>query len=186
VACRAIQGKIGPARERRLGEHGRQLVDASDRLTDHVGLLLVFLGVARPILRRAPVAAPIGLVAHAVGQRGALLERSEPAAQRPAQVLVERQPRYFLAVGVTPAARGTVSLSWTSSRRNQETYLRVIWEEKGGPKVQQPARKGFGSSLIERGIQGATVKREFETTGLRCEIELPLSSEVANGGAAGD
>lgn len=53
--------------------------------------------------------------------------------------------------------------------------LAVTWEEKGGPAIKPPSRKGFGASLIEKGIANAAVRREFRPEGLICTIELFLS-----------
>ena len=38
-----------------------------------------------------------------------------------------------------------------------------------------PARRGFGTSLIERGLPEARIERRFEPDGLVCHIELPTS-----------
>jgi two-component system CheB/CheR fusion protein len=38
----------------------------------------------------------------------------------------------------------------------------------------QAGKSGFGTALIENGIPGATVNREFTPEGLICLIELPL------------
>jgi len=52
-------------------------------------------------------------------------------------------------------------------------YLNVEWKESGGPPVQPPARRGFGSRLLERGLAAeleGSVDMQFETTGVRCAI----------------
>jgi two-component system CheB/CheR fusion protein len=69
---------------------------------------------------------------------------------------------------------GTVSVNWTLNSGNQPPILKVVWEEKGGPPATQPGKSGFGTALIENGIPGATVNREFTPEGLICLIELPL------------
>jgi two-component system, chemotaxis family, CheB/CheR fusion protein len=49
--------------------------------------------------------------------------------------------------------------------------------ETGGPMVTQPARKGFGMRLIERGLSlelDAQVQLAFETSGVVCTIKMPL------------
>jgi two-component system CheB/CheR fusion protein len=43
------------------------------------------------------------------------------------------------------------------------------------PPVTPPEHEGFGSTLIERSLPGATVERRFEREGLVCAIDLPLS-----------
>jgi two-component system CheB/CheR fusion protein len=77
--------------------------------------------------------------------------------------------------GALSRPRGSVVIKWNFSG-NDPRVLKVVWREQGGPKVQQPTTSGFGSALIENGIPGATVKREFKPTGLICTIELPLPS----------
>jgi two-component sensor histidine kinase len=64
--------------------------------------------------------------------------------------------------------------------------LALEWAEHGGPPVQgPPARRGFGSRLIERGLpvqlgRGGTVALEFAPEGLRCRIRAPLRPGVAS------
>jgi len=60
----------------------------------------------------------------------------------------------------------------------------VKWLEKGGPSVNKPTASGSGNSMINNGIQNATVKREFRPEGLICTIELALL-EAAEGGELG-
>ena len=54
--------------------------------------------------------------------------------------------------------------------------------ETGGPVVEAPSRRGFGSTLIERALAyefDASVDRVFLPSGLRCTIELPLTVETS-------
>jgi len=55
--------------------------------------------------------------------------------------------------------------------------LRLTWREVGGPPVEPPTRRGFGSRLIERSLQGAlggSAEQTFEPDGLVCRLRLPL------------
>jgi two-component sensor histidine kinase len=73
---------------------------------------------------------------------------------------------------------GSVSISWTMS----DEILRLEWKEKHGPAVAEPARRGFGSRLIERGLEADLAGRaelHFEPDGLRCVIEA--SREAVEG-----
>ena len=57
--------------------------------------------------------------------------------------------------------------------------LRIEWEEKDGPPVSEPQRRGFGTALIERGVSGdldGRVELAFEPAGIRCVIEIPLAA----------
>jgi two-component sensor histidine kinase len=54
----------------------------------------------------------------------------------------------------------------------------MTWREAGGPRVAPPARKGFGSRLIERGLVGAVggvVSLDYDPAGLVCRLVAPLS-----------
>ena len=70
---------------------------------------------------------------------------------------------------------GVVMLCWTVENGAEGEQLSLSWREKGGPAVTAPARRGFGTSLIERGLPEARIERRFEPDGLVCHIELPTS-----------
>lgn len=80
---------------------------------------------------------------------------------------------------------GQVQLSWTIEVREPDPkrYLILTWTEKNGPRVATPSRKGFGTTLIDRGVPGATVERDYRPEGLVCRIRLPL--DVGNGENSG-
>ena len=59
---------------------------------------------------------------------------------------------------------------------DEEQRLRLVWTESGGPPVVPPDRRGFGCTLIERGLSsevGGAARIDFRPEGVRCEIELP-------------
>ncbi|UHC18039.1 PAS domain S-box protein [Methylobacterium currus] len=72
---------------------------------------------------------------------------------------------------------GHVTLDWTVSGPDAPV-LALRWQEHGGPPVTPPARKGFGSRLIERGLAG-TVDGEVAThylpEGVVCTLTAPLA-----------
>ena len=67
-----------------------------------------------------------------------------------------------------------MSLSWTVKARSDERLVTVVWKEAGGPAPKAPKGSGLGSTLIDRVIPNATVKREFAKDGLVCTIEFPI------------
>jgi two-component system CheB/CheR fusion protein len=69
---------------------------------------------------------------------------------------------------------GVVDLKWQARSLNGRRMLTMTWEEKHGPEVHVPTTAGRGDALIEHAIPGATVKREFNSGGLRCTVEVPL------------
>jgi len=74
---------------------------------------------------------------------------------------------------------GLVSISWTVA----DGMLRIRWKESGGPPVAEPAERGFGSRLIERGLSGdlgGSASLAFEPDGLLCTIEAALTGIAAS------
>jgi two-component system CheB/CheR fusion protein len=82
--------------------------------------------------------------------------------------------------GSLSVPKGRISLSWSNQRRNDQRWLKFTWKELDGPRVTPPDRSGFGSSLIEKGIPEAVVKREYLPTGLVCTIEIAIT-DPSNG-----
>jgi CheY-like chemotaxis protein len=71
---------------------------------------------------------------------------------------------------------GRVTVSWSFA---DEGGIELSWNETGGPPVDVPTRRGFGSTLIERALAmetGGRVKMHYLRSGVVCEIFLPFSS----------
>jgi two-component system CheB/CheR fusion protein len=81
--------------------------------------------------------------------------------------------------GSLSSETGTVLLTWSARTDGAREILTFVWRESGGPPVEIPTRSGFGSTLIERGLSGSTVRREFLPTGLVCTIEVPFARSGA-------
>ncbi|HEX6142683.1 MAG TPA: PAS domain-containing protein [Geminicoccaceae bacterium] len=65
---------------------------------------------------------------------------------------------------------GRVEIDW---RRGEAGEVLLEWRETGGPPVAAPARGGFGSQLIERGLTGSgAAELRFEPEGVRCSVRL--------------
>jgi two-component sensor histidine kinase len=80
--------------------------------------------------------------------------------------------------GALSGEEGKVAISW----RTEEGMLRLEWKELGGPKVEAPTRRGFGSRLIERALGsdlGGKAELSFEADGLRCTIAASLRTIYA-------
>lgn len=75
--------------------------------------------------------------------------------------------------GALSVPGGRVSLQW----RIEAEMLRLDWEERGGPPVAPPTRRGFGSLMIERSLAyevGGRSWLEFPRGGVTCRVEIPL------------
>jgi two-component sensor histidine kinase len=68
---------------------------------------------------------------------------------------------------------GQVRVEWSCVADRQ---LVLRWAEVGGPSVQPPTRKGFGTHMIEAMIrgQGGDVRLDWRPEGLMCEIAVPM------------
>ena len=78
---------------------------------------------------------------------------------------------------------GRVQLKWSMVDDSPPRTLQMVWMEMGGPLVQSPIRRGFGSTLIERSITrelGGTFEKNFDPAGLICTMMLPLNNLAKN------
>ncbi|WP_245571757.1 sensor histidine kinase [Microvirga subterranea] len=84
--------------------------------------------------------------------------------------------------GALSNGTGQVSISWTVDRARDIPHLVLTWEESGGPPVTPPARRGFGTRLVERslaqGRMAGNARISFASTGVVCTIAAPLGAAV--------
>lgn len=74
--------------------------------------------------------------------------------------------------GALSCESGSVGITWN----DEDGRLRLRWEERGGPPVKPPSRKGFGSILLERGLKhevDGTVRLDYAREGVVCDIDMP-------------
>jgi two-component sensor histidine kinase len=75
--------------------------------------------------------------------------------------------------GSLTVPEGRLSVTW----RREGNFVEINWAESGGPRVDPPRRRGFGTLLIERGLKvslGGEARIAFEPSGLTCDMRLPL------------
>jgi PAS domain S-box-containing protein len=76
--------------------------------------------------------------------------------------------------GALSNQRGEIRIVWDVRPTATAAQLCLRWEERGGPPVVPPSRRGFGTRLIERGLArdiDGEVRMEFAPAGLICMIE---------------
>lgn len=88
--------------------------------------------------------------------------------------------------GAFATEEGTISLTWRHEPADQSPDARftLVWQEKDGPPVTPPTRKGFGSKMIERSLQSyfrGETSLTFDPEGVVFRIDAPLP---ASGGSA--
>jgi len=77
--------------------------------------------------------------------------------------------------GALSVDAGSVEVRWMVDGDR----LRLSWHEQGGPAVVPPARRGFGSRLIERGLSAelrGVVRLDFPPGGVDCTVDAPLAA----------
>jgi PAS domain S-box-containing protein len=67
--------------------------------------------------------------------------------------------------------KGRIAVGWKVTKDR----LALRWKEQGGPAVKPPQRKGFGTRLMERGLDGES-RLEFRKSGVVFTLTLPLAT----------
>jgi len=84
--------------------------------------------------------------------------------------------------GALSSSDGRIDVSWATKANGAAPRLRLCWVEQNGPPVAKPTHKGFGTRLLEHGIEmelGGSTVIEFAPNGVRCEIDVPLTTDDA-------
>ena len=79
--------------------------------------------------------------------------------------------------GALSVATGHVDIKATVDEDTGQLHL--AWTESGGPTVSEPAKRSFGSRLIEQSLLATlngTGKIDYRPTGVVCVLALPLET----------
>lgn len=79
--------------------------------------------------------------------------------------------------GALSRSHGRLEVRWSVDNSHDERVLNLDWLEKGGPKVEKPRRRGFGTTLLEKVVAvqcQAKVELNYHTEGLQFTMALPL------------
>jgi len=81
--------------------------------------------------------------------------------------------------GALSNSEGRVEVAWSVDQTTHR--LRLVWTERGGPTVEPPTRRSFGTRLIESlGLQlNGQVQLTYEPSGFVYTLDVPLSSVIA-------
>jgi PAS domain S-box-containing protein len=77
--------------------------------------------------------------------------------------------------GALSTASGRVHLGWEVLPDDPpQRRFRLRWQERGGPPVEPPEHRGFGSLLIQQALDDAQHKAslEFDPQGVTCTLEM--------------
>lgn len=79
---------------------------------------------------------------------------------------------------------GSISNTWSMVSEPDGRWLCLHWREKDGPPVVAPARRGFGSRVIEQGLAhelGGRITLDYRAEGIVCTIYVPAPHVVNEG-----
>jgi hypothetical protein len=80
--------------------------------------------------------------------------------------------------------RGSILIRWRIEPTPRGDRLILDWQEKGGPPVSPPSRKGFGSQVIERGLGHelhGSAHLDYQADGVVCTINIPAPRGARDG-----
>lgn len=127
-----------------------------------------------------------GFAPYSAGPERVVL-RGEDVRLRPRAVLTLAMVFHELITnaakyGALSVPAGRVEIRWRPERDVYgQPFLRIDWQEEGGPAVAEPEKHGFGSRLIEGSIAaelGGSAQFTYAPEGLRGEILVPRRAAV--------
>ena len=79
--------------------------------------------------------------------------------------------------GALSHPRGRLEVRWSVDTSGDAQIVNLDWLEIGGPRVEQPKRRGFGTTLLEKVVAvqcDAKVELNYHRDGLRFAMALPV------------
>ncbi len=168
--ARAVEGRVAAlARAQTLLAEGRW--DGADLHAVLRGELAPFLGGPRADLDGPPAVLP-------------------PGTAQPLAMAVHELATNAAKHGALSVPGGRVSVSWRLDGGGAAPgVLKLRWAEAGGPPVAgPPARRGFGSRVLDgtvRGQLGGAVSLAWAQTGLVCDMAVPFGRAPPSARATG-
>jgi two-component sensor histidine kinase/CheY-like chemotaxis protein len=109
-----------------------------------------------------------------------------PKAAQSIALVVHELATNAVKHGALSLPSGKVTLSWREVEAHPVPRLRLLWSEAGGPKVTEPARSGFGLTVLRSVASelGATIDSAFHPGGLVCTIEGPFIGDAETFGVS--
>jgi two-component sensor histidine kinase/DNA-binding response OmpR family regulator len=102
--------------------------------------------------------------------------RLKPKAAQSVALVLHELATNATKHGALSVPQGTVELSCERIVNSGEDHLRFVWREKGGPRVAEPNKEGFGLTALRAAAYEADADVEilFSPDGLSYTLEGPL------------
>jgi len=150
-----------------LGGRIQALARAHDQITN-----LNWAPVALRSLVESEAGAYLGARAERISMTGPDVAL-DPKAFATVALVVHEMMTNSAKYGALADSTGQVEVIW---KLDPTSSLVIDWKERGGPPVQPPSRRGFGTTLIERSIpfdlKGET-KLRFDLLGVQARFIIP-------------
>jgi PAS domain S-box-containing protein len=137
---------------------------------------LVTASGGQPVLLRDVVTTTLSPFGEAKFQIEDLADVNVPAEVAVALgLLLHELSTNAVKYGALSSSAGCVRLARGEDAKGHSV---LCWEERDGPRVTAPQRKGFGSRLLEVGLaaQGGKVEAEFAPGGFVAKIHFPIAA----------
>jgi PAS domain S-box-containing protein len=105
-----------------------------------------------------------------------------PSAAQQFALIVHELATNALKYGALSAPTGQVSIEGKIERLNGSGTFTFVWRETGGPAVNKPTRRGFGSFILLDSAKhfGQTVELDYGPRGLCYELQVQLNTIEAS------
>jgi two-component sensor histidine kinase/CheY-like chemotaxis protein len=101
----------------------------------------------------------------------------EPATAQTLALALHELVTNSAKYGALSTLSGRLSVRW----ENRADHLTLAWEENGGPAVEKPASRGFGTRSVIASVEsqlGGKAEFDWRSEGLICRLSVPLTEHV--------
>jgi light-regulated signal transduction histidine kinase (bacteriophytochrome) len=152
-----------------LGGRIQALARAHDQITS-----LNWAPVALKALVESEAGAYLGARAGRIKMEGPEVAL-DPKAFATLALVVHEMMTNSAKYGALADSTGSVEIAW---KLDQSSRLVIDWKESGGPPVQPPSRRGFGTTIIERSIPfdlKGDAELRFDLLGVHAHFVIPAN-----------
>jgi PAS domain S-box-containing protein len=179
-----------------LAQHTQRSKPDPQEFTRAFGERIVSLSRAHDLLTKtawqgAPLEQVVSAALEPFTTHAGRIEISGDAVELPASItitlalMLNELATNAAKFGALSAEAGRVEISWTvtsmETQSGEGLLVDFIWQERDGPNVAPPKRRGFGSRLLAASAQQikGELDAHFAPEGLRCRIRFPVPARAA-------
>jgi PAS domain S-box-containing protein len=103
--------------------------------------------------------------------------RLQPATAQTLALALHELVTNSAKYGALSALSGRLNIRWEA----RPDALQLVWEEHGGPPVEQPISRGFGTRSVIASIEsqlGGKAEFDWRSEGLICRLTVPLARDA--------